>query len=305
MDDDLDSMFTEGVPEAEQVVDTPPEPPKEPEAPAEEPPKEPEAPPPAEPETPAEPPAEEKPTEPEEPKVEESKPLTAEDVRSIISDLRTQERTATKTVDEMETTVLNAYYPNGLSNVLVDEKSGREIRTPQDVVELSGDTMTIEEASQWLINEQYKLDQQINTIKSSARELAEVNANFRDGATRILENPVYKQIFEKYPTLQNKIYKNYMKTVRMDNEKELVLSAPDIEEYYADVMEPYVMAFNYKPQAPPQTPPATPGVPVSPKIPESRQTAADRMDVSGDGGGGDTEVDPNDVDANLNKVFGE
>lgn len=223
-------------------------------------------------------------------------PLTADDVRSIISDLRTQERDSGKTLDQAEKEILDAYYPQGLSNVLVDEKSGRELRTPQDVVDLSDGEMTIEEASQWLMNEQYKLDRQIVELKQSARELAETNTNFKQGVTRVLEK--YQPIFDKYPQLQRKVYNNYMKTVKMDNEKDLVLSAPDIEDYYADVMEPYVMAFQYQ-----QTPSTSAAE--KPKIPESKQTAADRMDISGDSGSGAAETDPNDPDSELNKLFGE
>jgi hypothetical protein len=97
-----------------------------------------------------------------------------------------------------------------------------------------------------------------------------------------------------------------MKTVKMDNEKDLILSAPDIEDYYAEVMEPYVMAIGYQPQAAAPTAPAAAATAEAPKIPESKQTAEDRMDVGGDGGsGGDTEADPNDPDASLSKLFGE
>lgn len=244
-------------------------------------------------------------TPPAEPAKPETKPLTAEEVRQIIAERDDQTRSAAKAVDEEEQQILRTYYPQGLSNVLVDEKSGREIRTPQDVVELSGGEMTVEEAAQWLMNEQTKLDRSIADIKQSARELAETNYNFKEGATRVMTK--YAPIFDKYPALQRKIYDGYMKQVKMDNEKDLILSAPDIEDYYATVMEPYVMAFNYSQKG--ATAPAAPAAPSAgqPKIPESKQTAADRLDITGDGGsgGGDNAPDPNDPEANLNKLFGE
>lgn len=316
--DDLDAMFdeentqpAEGAPAA--VADAPAEPtapeaPKPEEAPTE--------PPQGEPTPPApevQPQKPETPGAPSEPRQEEAapaKPLTAEDVSRLLSEERAREHDEAKSLDQMEKDVLAAYYPQGLSNVLLDEKSGREIRTPQDVVELSNGTMSTEEAAQWLMNEQYKLDAKIAEIKGSARELAEVNNNFRSGATRVLDQ--YKPIFDKYPALQQKVYSNYMKQVKVDDKKDLVLSAPDIEDYYRDFMEPYVMAFGFSQQqvaaaapAPPAGAPAAPAAPGAPAIPDApRQTAADRMDVSGDGGVSD-EADPSDPNDSLSKLFGE
>lgn len=248
----------------------------------------------------------------EEKPAEEPKPLTAEEARALFNDIRAQERDSGKEVEAFQQDILKAYYPQGLSNTLVDERTGREIKTPQDVVELSNGEMSTEEAAQWLINEQYKLDQQVNEIKSSARELAETNANFRTGAVRVVET--YQGIFDKYPQLQEKVYKSYMKQVKMEQKKidgkdvDLVLSAPDIEEYYRDFMEPYVMAFGFSQKDGAAAPPANADEKPAedkPKIPESRQTAKDRMDESGDAGGGSNDVDENDPNATLNKLFGE
>lgn len=315
---DLDEIIEDAPQTPEQTTETPPEttppeapaetpqgPSKTPEddkgAGAETPPAEPAAPPAEESKTPAE--------ESDKPAEEPAKPLTAEEARKLWQDIRDQERNSTKALDETEQEILKAYYPQGLSNTLVDESTGKELRTPQDVVDASGGQMSMEEAANWLMNEQAKLDRTVSEVKKSARELAETNYNFKQGAVRVLEK--YQPIFDKYPQLQNKIYKNYMKTVKMDSEKDLILSAPDIEEYYADVMEPYVMAFSYQPQ--PAAAPGTPAAPASapaggtpPAIPESKQTVADRMDVSGDGGGGgDSTADPNDPEASLNNLFGE
>lgn len=303
MDDDLDSMFNDDNKLPTEVVADPPvatAPDSDQTGSGDTPAGEAEGDAPEQPQTPPseDPKAQDKPpVEKGEPAAQEQpKPLTAEEVRQIMSDVRDQERNSGKALEEAEKEVLAAYYPQGLSNTLVDESTGREIKSPQDVVDLSGGTMTTEQATQWLMNEQYKLDKQVADIKSSARELAEVNSNFKQGATRVIEK--YKPIFDKYPQLQGKVYKNYMKTVKLDAEKDLILSAPDIEDYYADVMEPYVMAFGFQP-----TPAAAPTA----AIPVSKQTAADRMDVGGDVGGdaGGGDIDPNDAEATLNKFFGE
>lgn len=242
-----------------------------------------------EPETPPETPSE--PVEPE-----PAKPLTADEVRSIVSDIRRDEQVANKSQQALTDDIVRAYYPQGLSNTLIDDATGRELKTPQDVVDVSGGNMTMEEAAQWLMNEQYKLDRQVAEIKESARGLAEVNSNFREGAVRVIEK--YQAIFDKWPQLQNKIYKNYMKTVKMDSEKDLILSAPDIEEYYEAVMEPYVLAHQFsQKQTPPSSPPPV-GIPDAPK-----QSAEDRMDVSGDGGV-EKQVNKDDPDDTLGDLFG-
>ena len=61
--------------------------------------------------------------------------------------------------------------------------------------------------------------------------------------------------------------------------KNLVLSAPDIEEFYDFVMEPYVLAYgNMQTQ---QSNPAPKDEPA--KIPDSKPSIKDRLDESGDG----------------------
>lgn len=244
----------------------------------------------------------EKPEEVETP--EAPQPLTKEDVLAAINDARTEERNATKEIDELTDNVLKQYYPEGLSNVLVDEKSGKELRSPQDVVDASGGDMSIEEATKWLMNEQYKLDQNLARIKDDARNLAETNSNFRTGVDRVLTK--YKDVFEKFPKQQEKIYKAYMKQVKLDSEKDLVLSAPDVDEFYDLFMEPYVLAYgNMQAQQPPAPTSAPQGEPDKPQIPDAKPSVEDRLDESGDVGSGGRETDPNNADESLKELFGE
>lgn len=238
-------------------------------------------------------------------------PLTKEDILAAINDARSEERNSAKEVEEATNDILKQYYPDGLSNVLVDGETGKELRTPQDVVDASGGEMSMEEATKWLMNEQYKLDQNIAKIKDDARNLAETNANFRSGVSRVLEK--YKDVFEKFPQQQEKVYKAYMKQVKLDSEKDLVLSAPDIEDFYDLFMEPYVLAYsNMQAQQGTQgqasganQAPASPQAD-SPQIPDAKPSINDRLDESGDVGvGGNDDADPNDPDSSLNKLFGE
>lgn len=300
-DDDLDSIAGKSAEELEQeneqadkpIEEAPKDEPNLEEQPKDDP----------EPEKPADPvpdpdpdpdtlPAEEQPKAPE--------PLTRDDIRNLVEEIRYEERNAGKDLEAREQDILNTYYPEGLSETLIDKNTGREIKTPADVVELSGDTMTTEEASQWLDNEKYRLRQENDQIKQSARQLAETNLNFERGSKAVLQKNA--PLFDKYPQLQSKVYNRFMKLVKYDPEKEVILSAPDIEEFYDDYLEPYRLAFEHSQQQS-ATAPVEQEKPAEPPKP----TAEDRLDLGGDGGagGGDGEADPNDPMDSLNKLFGE
>ncbi len=240
-------------------------------------------------EAPAEPPkAPETPPAP----VEAPQPLTRDDVTSIINNIRTDERASGKELENTTKEVMDAYYPEGLSNTLVDESSGKELRTPQDVVDASGGQMSTEEAAQWLLNEQYKLDKQVDSIKNQAKEIAETTVNFKRDSVTVLEK--YAPLFTAYPHLQQKVFDKLMKQVKVDKERGVILSAPDVMEHYDDYLEPYQQAFEFgkgQPATNPTPPPG--GTPPAP-------TAEDRMDISGDGGQAPVD-DPNDFAQQVKK----
>ncbi len=223
---------------------------------------------------------------------EPAQPLTKDDVTAIISNLRSEERNSGREVETTTQEVLEAYYPEGLSNTLIDEKSGKELKTPADVVAASGDSMTIEDAAQWLMNEQYKLDQQVNNIKNQAKEIAETTVNFKRDAVAAVQK--YEPLFKAYPYLQQKVYDKLMKQVKVDKDKNVVLSAPDVLEHYDDYLEPYQQAFEFANNKP-ATNPTAPTTPEPPK-----PTAEDRMDVAGDGGVTKPN-DPNDFAQQVSK----
>lgn len=243
------------------------------------------------PEEGAKPPEAPKPTEPATPS-EEPKPLTKEDVTSIIGNMRTEERASGKALETTTEEVLNAYYPDGLSNVLVDEASGKELRTPADVVAASNDQMSIEEATQWLLNEQFRVDQAVDKIKADARTVAETTLNFkRDGEAALVK---YEPLFKWQPTLQKKVFDLMMKQVKADTEKGVILQAPDVMDLYDTYLEPYQKAFEFS-----KGQPATNPVPEQ-KPPEAKPGTDDRLDEGGDGGASPVD-DPNDFAQQVGK----
>lgn len=222
---------------------------------------------------------------------EASTPLTKDDVTAIISNLRNEERTSGKELETTTQEVLEAYYPDGLSNVLVDEKSGRELRTPQDVIEASGNTMSNEDAAQWLMNEQFKLDKQVAEIRDGAQKIAETTVNFRRDAIAAVQK--YEPLFKQYPALQQKVFDKLKKQVKVDEAKGVILSAPDVMEHYDDYLEPYRLAFEYAQKQPATA--ATPDLAATPK-----PSAEDRMDEGGDAGATPPN-DPNDFAQQVSK----
>lgn len=226
-----------------------------------------------------------------------AEPLTKQDVTEIISNLRTDERVSSQNLETATNEVMDAYYPEGLSNVLVDQTTGKELKSPQDVVDASGGNMAIDEAAQWLMNEQYKLDQNIAAIKNDATKIAETTVKFKQDSVDVLQR--YDALFKAYPTVQQKVWNQYSKLIKTDEKHGVILSAPDMREFYDTVLDPYRMAFEYSTQQPgtnPTTPPAA-GAPAAPVTPG----AEDRLDENGDSSGAGDVDDPNNFAQQVTK----
>lgn len=213
------------------------------------------------------------------PAADEPKPLTEEGVLRLLDKARTEEQNSNKVLRETFDEVLGAYYPEGLSNVLVDQSTGKELRTPQDVVNASGGEMSMEDAAQWLLNKQYELDQSIQDIKRQAAQVTETTVNFKRDAMAAVQK--YSDLFKAYPdlNLQEKTFNLMMQQVQADVEKGVIIKAPDVMDLYDTYLEPYAKAFEFSQQnpTPPAADPATPPAPATPTI-------NDRLDEGSDGG---------------------
>jgi hypothetical protein len=242
-------------------------------------------------EDPANPKAPEAPQTPEEPK-----PLTKEDVTGIIQNIQTQERTSTRELENTTKDVLDAYYPEGLSNVLIDQTTGRELRTPADVVAVTNGSMTTEEAAQWLMNEQWKLDQSVGEIRKDAERIAETTINFKRDSIAALQK--YEPLFKAYPQLQSKVFDKLMQGVKADEKKGVILSAPDVMDHYDFYLEPYQKAFEFSKGQSATNPVPAPGAAETPPAP--KPSAEDRMDEGGDGSPSKVD-DPNDFAQQVKK----
>lgn len=232
------------------------------------------------PETPATPPAPETPA-----------PLTKSDVTNIIRDIRVEERTSSKELENTTKEVMDAFYPEGLATTLIDENTGKKLETPQDVVDASGGQMSIEEAAQWLTNEQYKMDKSVAQIQDQARQVAETTINFKRDSIAALQK--YEPLFQAYPHLQRKSFDLLMKQVTADEEKDVILKAPDVMDLYDTYLEPYQQAFEFS-----KGQPATNPNPAEPPAPTPG--ADDRLDEPGNAGASPVD-DPNNFAQQVTK----
>jgi hypothetical protein len=107
-----------------------------------------------------------------------------------------------------------------------------------------------------------------------AKAIAETTVNFKRDAVLAVEK--YEPLFKAYPKLQEKVYEKLMKQVKVDKDKGVILSAPDVMEFYGDWLEPYQQAYEFGKQQPATNP--------TPAPEPAKPTADDRMDVAGDGG---------------------
>lgn len=224
----------------------------------------------------------------------DSQPLTKQDVTEIIQKLRTDERDTTQNMDVATNEVIESFYPDGLSNVLIDQATGKALRTPQDVVDAAqaqGGDMSMEQATQWLMNEQYALDHKIADIRDQARGVAETTVNFKRDASAALQK--YQPLFEAYPQLQEKAYKLMMRQTKIDEQHGVVLQAPDVMDLYDDYLEPYQKAYEFSTNQPATNPVNQQQTPPAP-------SRADRMDDTGDGGVSEVD-DPNNFAQQVTK----
>lgn len=237
-----------------------------------------------------EPPVEEEPTPPA--------VLTRDDFKSLLNELRTEERASTKQLDAVKSDIESRYYPNGISRVMVDEKTGLAIRTAQDVLDLADNPdLTIEQAESWRLAKQSEWDANVREIEDKIRNIAEQTVALETGTINVMNR--YEELFKAAPQLERKLMAQYFKTVSVDKNTNTILSAPvDIEEFFDIALEPYQTAFEAQKQATTTQQQTTTTPPIQ------KPSKDDRLDEFGDGAGGSDDDDPDDFEAQLKKEFG-
>ena len=250
-----DAPETPETPEVEEAPEEPeatPEPEAEEEAPEETPEETPEEAPEAE---------EEVKEEPEAPEVPEEKPsLSSEDIKKALREVEAEKASYTDEVKSTTKEVLESFYPEGIDRQLRD-KDGDPIKSIEDVMERidprTGENFTEERAASWLLEEQQKLNKQVEELEASAERVAEVNINLKKDAERVVEK--YADVLKNNPKVAEKARALYENTLRKDPKTGITLEAPlDLIEFYDTFLEPYILAAENTPAPEPVVEPEKP-----------------------------------------------
>ena len=200
----------------------------------------------------------------DEQKKPEAAPLTKDDIREVVTETRQAERASEVELKEATNDVIEHYYPDGLSDDIIDEATGKPLRSAQDVIDASGGELSTEQATQWLMNERAKHDKAVADIRADASRIAETTLKVRTDGETVLKR--YAPLFERYPHLQKETWDDYFDLVEMTKDNKFVLKAPDMQKYYRKVLEPYRLAFEHETQqsATAETPDEKPAEPAKP-----------------------------------------
>lgn len=230
----------------------------------------------ADPETPvvADPPAEDATPDEVDVPVENATPanLSVEDIKKVLDERDAQVKFDADHYKELTATVTTDLYPNGFDIALKDEQ-GHVIANVEDYKQYIDPTATTEEAERIIMNEQSRLNKEVQQARDFIAEKAELTQNMENSAIKVFDK--YKDYFVKNPDMLEKIRMNYRKTLKLMNNT--IVEAPlDLEEFYDFSMKPYIDNLAARPVAKPVTPaPAAP-------IQSPKETVSDeRLDLVG------------------------
>ncbi|HWT40067.1 MAG TPA: hypothetical protein VN081_02245 [Dongiaceae bacterium] len=190
----------------------------------------------------------------------EPKPLTADDLNKALDARDQQVKFDAERYKTIESEVAKDLYPNGFDTTLKDE-AGHVIANAADYKQYIDPNATTEEAERVIMNEQARLNGEIQQAKNFIAEKAELKHSMENDAVRVFNK--YKDFFLKYPDVQPKIAASYYKTLKIQGTT--IMDAPQsLEDFYDFAMEPYLKNLPQTAPAAPATPaPATP--PAAPK----------------------------------------
>lgn len=171
-------------------------------------------------------------------------------IKEALKELELESRRDNEVKSQLKDAVLERLYPEGIDRQLRDS-DGDPIRGIDDLMQLenpkTGGLFTEDEAGQWLLSAQQKLNTEVEKMESYAERVVEVDANLRDGANRVEQ--VYGEILTKHPEVADRIQEQYSKTMVRDPNSGLIIDMPvDIVEFYATALSGYSEAEQLRQQ---------------------------------------------------------
>lgn len=197
--------------------------------------------------------------------------LSVDDIKKVLDERDAQAVFEKKRYQEINTEVSSDLYPNGFETTLKDEK-GNVIATAEDYKTYIDPNATLEDAQRIIMNEQARLNKEIQQAKDFIAEKAELKNTMENEAVIVFKK--YKDYFLKNPDMQVKIANNYRKTLKLLNNT--IVEAPlGLEEFYDFAMKPYVDSLANQPAA------TTTTAPVVTDLKPKEKVSDERLDLLG------------------------
>ena len=129
-------------------------------------------------------------------------PLTAAELQKQLDAREAQVKFDAQRFNDISAEVSKDLYPNGFDTTLKDEQ-GHVIANANDYKQYIDPNATTEEAERIIMNEQARLNGEIQQAKDFILEKAELKHNMENEAVRVFNK--YKDFFAKHPDIQPKI----------------------------------------------------------------------------------------------------
>jgi len=169
------------------------------------------------------------------------KHTTKDDIKEALREMEQEKELSAENRNELRSEVIKEMFPDGIDKKLYDS-AGDEIKGIDDVTKLinpkTGDYFTDEEAAQWLMDSNKKLNDDVAQLEAYADEIVDTNISLKDGADRVAE--LYGDVLEQFPEVADKLLDAYSRTLQKDEKTGIITKAPvDVVEFYAMALAPY------------------------------------------------------------------
>lgn len=169
------------------------------------------------------------------------------------------------------------------------DADGDPIKGPDDLLNLknpnTGEAFTPEEAMAYWPHLQLAHQNQVKAAEAEIDRIANVNAAIKDEADVV--NTKYGELLKSNPQLQQRIWEQFGKTLKVDPATQVILDAPvSLLEFYDAILQPHMEAFSAQQAAIQQQQEAARQAEEAQKQAEEakkKQVRVDRSDIYGAG----------------------
>lgn len=185
---------------------------------------------------------------------------TKKAVKEALQEIETDRSSRMAEIDSIKQAAMEKLYPNGIDRQLRDS-DGDPITGIDDLTKLvnpaTNDYFTEEEAGRWLLENQQRLNKEVEQAERYVEQVAEVNQNLNEGARRVHDKYPEQMADEK---IRTRLLDAYNKTLVKDPETGVIVKTPiDIEEFFDIALENRAVAPPPEPAPKPKPAPTERG----------------------------------------------